>query len=65
MQDGPTTTATAGRAVDGDVAELKAKYQALVEQIPAVLYINLADQSETTIYVSPQTKSILGIPPEA
>lgn len=54
-----------GDRPDADAAELKAKYQALVEQIPAVLYVNLADESDTTIYVSPQTDPILGIPPEA
>jgi PucR family transcriptional regulator, purine catabolism regulatory protein len=48
----------------GEVTELKARYRALVEQIPAVLYVNLADESDTTIYVSPQTEPILGIPPE-
>ncbi|HZD80812.1 MAG TPA: PAS domain-containing protein [Actinomycetota bacterium] len=47
------------------VAALTARYQALVEQIPAVLYINLADESESTIYVSPQTEPILGIAPDA
>ncbi len=49
---------------DGDVAELRARDQALVEQIPAVLYVNLPDESDTTIYVSPQTEPILGIPAE-
>jgi PucR family transcriptional regulator, purine catabolism regulatory protein len=62
-----TAAAETARRPDGDedVAALKAKYQALVEQIPAALYINMADERETTIYVSPQTNSILGIPPEA
>lgn len=50
---------------EGDVAGLTARYRALVEQIPAVLYINLADEGETTVYVSPQTDAILGIAPEA
>lgn len=50
--------------LDDGVAQVKARYQALVEQIPAVLYINLTDEAETTVYVSPQTTEILGIPPE-
>jgi purine catabolism regulator len=45
--------------------EAQAKYQALVENIPAVLYVNLCDETDTTVYVSPQTKAILGIPPES
>ena len=40
--------------LEGNVTELKAKYRALVEQIPAVLYINDVDEDETTLYVSPQ-----------
>ncbi|HEX4472155.1 MAG TPA: helix-turn-helix domain-containing protein [Nocardioides sp.] len=51
--------------LDDDVAQVKARYQALVEQIPAVLYINLTDEDDTTVYVSPQTEEILGIPPAA
>lgn len=47
------------------VARLRAQYQALVEQIPAVLYVNEPDEAATTIYVSPQTNAILGIPEEA
>jgi purine catabolism regulator len=50
---------------DSYLAELEAKYQALVEQIPAVLYINDVDEDETTLYVSPQTETILGIGAEA
>ena len=47
------------------VTALVERYQALVEQIPAVLYINLPDETATTIYVSPQTETILHIPAEA
>ncbi len=41
--------------------EIDARHQALVEQIPAVLYVNLADEDDTTVYVSPQTNEILGL----
>lgn len=37
-------------------------YQALVEQIPAVLYINGPGADAQTWYVSPQTDDILGLP---
>lgn len=51
--------------LERQLQETEAKYRALVENIPAVLYINLCDEADTTVYVSPQTQSILGIPPEA
>ena len=39
-------------------------YGALVEQIPAIVYQDLADESWTTAYVSPQISRILGVDPE-
>jgi diguanylate cyclase (GGDEF)-like protein/PAS domain S-box-containing protein len=48
------------RALD----EQQAKYGALVEQIPAIVYIDIADASMTTSYVSPQIEEILGVTPE-
>jgi len=41
------------------------QYGALVEQIPAIVYVDIADESWTTTYVSPQIRSILGVTPEA
>jgi PucR family transcriptional regulator, purine catabolism regulatory protein len=51
-------------ALERQLLEAEAKYRALVENIPAVLYINLCDVGDTTVYVSPQTELILGITPE-
>ncbi len=42
--------------------EAQSKYGALVEQIPAIVYVDLADESMATTYVSPQIESILGVP---
>ena len=39
----------------------RAKYQALVEQIPAILYVDLPEQDHETVYISPQIQEILGI----
>jgi diguanylate cyclase (GGDEF)-like protein/PAS domain S-box-containing protein len=36
------------------------KYRALVEQIPAIVYIDVADEEMSTNYVSPQIEEILG-----
>lgn len=44
------------------LAEIRARYQTLVEQIPAILYIDLPQESRTA-YVSPQIEPILGVTP--
>jgi diguanylate cyclase (GGDEF)-like protein/PAS domain S-box-containing protein len=40
--------------------ETRTKYGALVEQIPAIVYVDVADENMTTTYVSPQIEQILG-----
>lgn len=49
---------------EAQLFEAEAKYRALVEQIPAVLYIDPPDVNGTTLYVSPQIETILGVTPE-
>jgi len=44
--------------------EAEAKYGTLVEQIPAIVYVDLADDEMTTSYVSPQIHELLGISPQ-
>jgi len=47
------------------VAEVAARFQALVEQIPAVTYIDpLTPEPVRSLYVSPQIEQLLGIPAE-
>ena len=41
--------------------EAEAKYRALVEQIPAVVYLDPVDENSDSIYVSPQVVTLLGI----
>ncbi|HEY6566879.1 MAG TPA: EAL domain-containing protein [Actinomycetota bacterium] len=41
--------------------EAEAKYRALVEQIPAVVYLDPVDEDSDSIYVSPQVVTLLGI----
>jgi len=43
-------------------AELR--YQALVEQIPAITYLDEAAREGHTVYISPQVKEILGVDPK-
>ena len=42
------------------IREAELKYRTLVEQIPAVTYIDAVQGPETTLYISPQTESMLG-----
>jgi len=41
----------------------EAKYRALVEQMPAVVYSARLDDASSTIYISPQIEAILGYSP--
>jgi diguanylate cyclase (GGDEF)-like protein/PAS domain S-box-containing protein len=41
--------------------ESQEKYGALVEQIPAIVYVDLVDESMSTTYVSPQIEKLLGV----
>jgi diguanylate cyclase (GGDEF)-like protein/PAS domain S-box-containing protein len=52
------TELEAGRAAR---FEAEAKYRALVEHIPAVVYLDPVDESSESIYVSPQVVELLGI----
>ena len=46
------------------LADAQTKYGTLVEQIPAIVYVDLADHQMTTSYVSPQIEALLGITPQ-
>jgi diguanylate cyclase (GGDEF)-like protein/PAS domain S-box-containing protein len=52
------------RRTDEELREANAKYRTLVEQIPAIVYVDVADESMSTAYVSPQIQDLLGISPE-
>jgi diguanylate cyclase (GGDEF)-like protein/PAS domain S-box-containing protein len=43
-----------------ELHQAKTKYGALVEQIPAIVYVDVADEEMSTTYVSPQIQAILG-----
>ncbi|MFL5737948.1 MAG: PAS domain-containing protein, partial [Actinomycetota bacterium] len=44
--------------------EADVRYRALVEQIPAIVYIDVVDETMSTSYVSPQITTLLGVRPE-
>jgi PAS domain S-box-containing protein len=52
---------TERKLAEEQLRDTEAKYRALVEQIPAVLYVDLPDEAMTPVYVSPQIESLLGI----
>ena len=46
-----------------DLERAQTRYGALVEQIPAIVYVDVADERMTSTYVSPQIREILGVEP--
>ncbi len=44
--------------------EAESRYRALVEQIPAVVYVDAVDEVSTALYVSPQYEKLLGFTQE-
>lgn len=54
---------TARKEAEMSLAEAEARYRALVEQLPAIAYIDPVDE-EGTVYISPQTETILGYTPQ-
>src|SRR3712207_5363703 len=62
---GVTTDITELRRAEERFREAEEKYRTLVEQIPAVTYIDRADGSFEPLYTSPQIETMLGYTPEA
>jgi PAS domain S-box-containing protein len=52
------------RAAEERLRRAEQRYRTLVEQLPAVLYIDRPAERDVTEYVSPQIREILGVPPE-
>jgi len=44
--------------------EAEARYHALVVQIPAITYVDAADEDRSAIFISPQVEEVLGYSPE-
>jgi PAS domain S-box-containing protein len=44
--------------------EAEVRYQSLVEQTPAVVFLDSRDEVETTIYISPRVEELTGFTPE-
>jgi PAS domain-containing protein len=52
------------RRATEELSDADARYRAVVERIPAIVYTDVVDDTMTTIYVSPQIEELLGILPE-
>ena len=50
---------------DGALADAEMRYRVLVEQLPAVIYIDTYEERPTTLYVSQQVERITGYAPDA
>ena len=46
-----------------ELHESQVKYRSLIEQLPAIIYIDPVDENEQSMYVSPQVEDILGCTP--
>lgn len=44
--------------------EAEIRYQSLIEQTPAVVFLDNTDEKETTIYISPRVEELTGYTPE-
>ncbi len=61
---GPHTAVLSPAKISTQVPNLEAKYRALVEQIPAVVFMAYLDEGVGEAYVSPQIEAVLGFTQE-
>jgi len=52
------------KAAEAELRETQERFQALVEHIPAVLYVELPDPSAPSIYIAPQIEQLFGVTSE-
>ncbi|AHY47707.1 PAS domain S-box protein [Rubrobacter radiotolerans] len=64
LWQGIITDVTARREAERSLAESEARYQSLVEQVPAVIYRSRAEEHSPTVYMSPRIEEMLGYSPE-
>ena len=52
------------KAAEARLRDAEERYRGIVEHVPAAIYVDRADRSMETIYVSPQIEDIAGVTPE-
>ncbi|MCJ7832541.1 MAG: EAL domain-containing protein [Actinobacteria bacterium] len=55
---------TSLKAAEDKLRLTESQFQAVVEQLPAIIYVDPPGQDSPTVYVSPQIEKILGVTPE-
>jgi len=55
---------SARRQAEQALHEIEERYRSIVEHIPAITYVDMADGSGRSLYVSPQIESLLGVSAE-
>jgi PAS domain S-box-containing protein len=55
---------TARKEAEEQLREAEERYRAIVEHVPAATYLDVADRSMRSVYVSPQIEEITGITPQ-
>jgi PAS domain S-box-containing protein len=55
---------TERRQAEEQLREAEARYRAIVEHVPAAIYVDRPDGSMKTVYVSPQIEEIMGVSPQ-
>ena len=55
---------TERKAAEDRVREAEARYRAIVEHVPAAIYVDRPDDSMKSVYVSPQIEDIMGVSPQ-
>ena len=64
FEEGVMLDITARKEAEQAVTETEAKYRALVERVPAIVYIGESGEEGDWLYVSPQIEQVLGYTPE-
>ncbi len=55
---------TERRQAEEQLREAEARYRAIVEHVPAAIYVDRPDGTMKTVYVSPQIEEIMGVSPQ-
>jgi diguanylate cyclase (GGDEF)-like protein/PAS domain S-box-containing protein len=52
------------KVAEEEVRKSQEQYKMLVEQLPAIIYLDPVDENQASLYVSPKVEEILGVSPE-
>jgi diguanylate cyclase (GGDEF)-like protein/PAS domain S-box-containing protein len=61
---GGTRGLTEREEIESRLGDAETRYRRLLEQVPAITYVDAADAASSAVYVSPQVEAMLGYAPE-